>query len=287
MIADLLWFQAFGLALFSIGAGFFGSLLGLGGGFIIVPALTLWLGMDLKSSAGIALIAVIASSSGSSVTYLKKAYANLELAAFLEVSTVTGAIVAVFVRQHIPTKFLYIIFAGLLITAAVSMLRKNHKSGSTKDAVTIAPVLSTPAAFPNLTGKFQNEQGVTQTYQVSAPWLGFFISGIAGLLSGLLGVGGGIIKVPTMNTIMGVPLKAASATSNLMVGMTAATTATLMLLRSEIPLALAALVAMGVYAGARLGSQRLQQTSNQTLSWTFFVFALFIAMQMLIKGVSL
>jgi uncharacterized protein len=270
------------LVLVSAAAGFVGSLLGLGGGFIIVPVLTLYFGLDLRSAVGAALIAVIATSSSSSITYLKKSYANLELAAFLEISTVVGAIIAVSIADHIPSQILYISFSVLLCLSSAMMLKKNLSPTTNQESDSHS--LGLNKGF-GIRGKY-HENGKDFFYQTKRNMLGFTLSGIAGLLSGLLGIGGGVVKVPTMNIAMGVPLKVASATSTLMVGMTAAATATLMLARGQIPLQVSAVVAIGVYLGARRGSRQLQNTSNAMISWIFLIFAFFIASQMFLKGIS-
>lgn len=279
-IAPLLWLP---LAIISMGAGYVGSLLGLGGGFIIVPVLTLLFGLDLRSAVGASLIAVVATSSGSSVTYLKKSYSNVELASFLEISTVSGAIASVFLADKIPHSVLYLCFAAMLVLSSSLMLRQNIKSSKSQNSS--APINAPIPAF-TIPGSFVDQNGTLVEYHAHHLWTGFGISGIAGLLSGLLGIGGGVIKVPTMNLVMGVPIKAASATSNLMIGMTAATTAVLMFVRGEIPLQVASIVAIGIYMGARLGSRKMHNSSSRSLSWTFFIFALFIASQMVMKGLK-
>ncbi|HVJ64656.1 MAG TPA: sulfite exporter TauE/SafE family protein [Bdellovibrionota bacterium] len=271
------------LVLISAGAGFIGALLGLGGGFIIVPVLTLLYGFDMRSAVGAALVAVIATSSGSSVTYLKRAYSNLELAAFLEISTVIGAVIAVLVAGQIPPKVLYICFALLMLVSATMMAKNNFNHH--KDAA-LLPDPEAPKGF-SIEGSFHEPSGAVVKYHTRHTWIGFGLSGFAGLMSGLLGVGGGIVKVPTMNLIMGVPLKAASATSNLMVGMTAASTAILMFSRGEIPIETAAYIAVGVYFGARAGSRKLHGTSNRNISLIFAIVAAILAYQMFMKGLRL
>ena len=269
------------IVLISSAAGFAGSLLGLGGGFIVVPALTLLYGMDMRSAVGVSLIAVIATSSGSSVTYLKKTISNLELAAFLEISTVIGAVTSVFVADHISPSLLFIGFSAVLVVSSMLMLKKTYQ----KATFGTEHKFASPKGF-HVRGEYLDHDGERVAYVTRRNWLGFGISGIAGLISGLLGVGGGVIKVPTMNLVMGVPIKAATATSNLMVGMTAATSAILMFARGEIPLQISALVAIGVFIGARAGSRQLQGASPRTISWVFVVFALFISYQMFLKGLA-
>lgn len=283
---EMSWYLWGALAAICVGAGFVGALLGLGGGFIIVPALTLVFGLDLRSAVGAALIAVIATSSGSSVTYLKQSYSNLELASFLEISTVLGAIASVFVAGYIPASILYFGFSGMLIFSSVMMIKKNLNANDDSKVPYTPPSSRSQKrmSFPQIHGSFVDHHGALIEYDVQKPWAGFFVAGIAGLLSGLLGVGGGVIKVPAMNLLMGVPIKAASATSNLMVGMTAATTAILMFSRHEIPLQISAVVAIGVYLGARMGSKQLIGSSSKALSWVFMIFAWFIAFQMFSKG---
>lgn len=271
----------------SLAAGYYGSLLGLGGGFVLVPTLTIFFNVEMRTAVGVALIAVIATSSGSSVKFLKDSYSNLELASFLEISTIAGAIFGVYLSKYIPIQILYFFFAFLLLAASYAMLKKNRTNKATTN---VDSLISDHAQYkPTIKGTlppeiYNGEKRHLTEYKVKRPLIGFAISGFAGIMSGLLGVGGGIIKVPTMNILMNVPLKAASATSNLMVGMTAATSAIILLLHNQIPLKLSALVAMSVYVGATLGSHQLRKTSNRRLSELFFLFCVIMAIQMLIKG---
>ncbi|MFA7237354.1 MAG: sulfite exporter TauE/SafE family protein, partial [Phycisphaeraceae bacterium] len=204
----------------SVLAGLLGSLLGLGGGIIVIPLLTLGLGVDIRYAIGASIVAVIATSSGAGAAYVRDHISNIKLGMFLEVATTLGAISGAFAAGFIGGDRLYVIFAAVMIYTALMMLRSpgDHLPRKIKPDA-LADRLQLHAAFHD------KSLGREVSYRVTRSKVGLVVSYIAGMVSGLLGVGGGVMKVPAMNLIMNVPLKAATATSNFMIGVTAAASA--------------------------------------------------------------
>lgn len=208
-------------------AGLFGSLVGVGGGIIVVPVLTLVLDVPIHYAIGASIVSVIATSSGAASSYVRKGMANLRVAMFLEVATAAGAIAGALLAGLAPEKVLYIAFGTVLVYTALSMIRKRKANR--------VPAPDPLADRLRLHGSYYDEAEKQEIhYRVGRTKLGFGVSGIAGLMSGLLGIGGGAIKVPAMNLAMGIPLKVCTATSNFMIGVTAAASATVYFLRGDV-----------------------------------------------------
>ncbi len=266
--------------LVAVVAGAFGAWLGLGGGVFIVPALTLALGVNVRYAIGASIVSVIATSSGSAASYVRSRVTNMRLGMLLEVGTTLGAVVGSVVATQVPVAALFITFAVVLLYAAAVMLRpvQEHAHLAPADQRGVARWLG-------LGGAYHDEAlGQTVEYGVAHPGLGLAASGVAGAVSGLLGVGGGIIKVPAMDLLMRVPIKAASATSSFMIGVTAATSAGVYFARGDVHPALAAPVAAGVLAGTRLGTRLLVRLRGGTTRRVFAVVLVFTAVQMLLRG---
>jgi uncharacterized protein len=263
----------------SLVAGLFGSLVGVGGGIIIVPALTLLLGVDIHFAIAASMVGVIATSTGAAAAYVRQGLANLRLAMVLEVATAAGAIAGAVMADVAPARVLFTLFGCVLIYTAAGMVRKPPKS----------PVVRTPDALADrlaLHGSYFDERDQHEiAYRVTRVPLGLGVSGIAGLLSGLLGIGGGAIKVPVMHLKMGIPLKVCTATSNFMIGVTAAASATVYFMRGDVLPFIAAPVAAGVLVGATAGSLLLPKTRNATIRNLFVIVLIFTATQMIWKGV--
>lgn len=266
---------AFAIALL---AGVVGALLGLGGGIIVVPGLTILLGVDIRFAIGASLVAVIATSSGASAAYVRQRMANLRLAMFLEPATVLGALAGGYLAGVIPSGWLYIIFAGVMAYTAVAMWQRNGG----KPEIVASEAEQTGW---RLGGAYHDASLNRQVeYHVCRGGWGFSISGLAGVVSGLLGVGGGVVQVPVMHLLMGVPLKAATATSNFMIGVTAAASAGVYFTRGNIDPFVAAPVAAGVLIGARTGSRLLGRLDSALLRAAFTAVLVVVAVQMLLKG---
>jgi uncharacterized protein len=239
-------------------AGLFGSLLGLGGGVLIVPLLTLVFGLELREAVGVSLVSVIMTSSVAAGVYLERHVADLRLGMRLELFTAIGALVGGSIAFLIDERWLALLFALLLVYVAVSMFRAGD------------PV-ETPVT------------GGIPPYQVRNLPLGAVGATGAGVVSALVGVGGGIIKVPLMHLAMGVPLRVSTATSNLMVGITAAASAVIYVIHGEVDPYVAGPTAIGVFLGASLGSRIAHRIDIRILRSLFVVVLLYTAVQMLLR----
>jgi uncharacterized membrane protein YfcA len=263
----------------SILAGTVGAMLGLGGGIIVVPTLTLLLGIDIRFAIGASIVSVIATSSGAAATYLRDDVSNLRVGMYLEIATAAGALAGAFVGGLIDPRWLHLLFSIVLVGGALAMWRHNEA----KDEVAVTDPI---ADRLRLHGHLRERDGRVIEYRVRRSRTGLAISGAAGLVSGLLGIGGGIIKVPTMHMLMGLPMRAATATSNLMIGVTAAASAGVYFARGEIDPFVAAPVIVGVVIGARIGAKLLPRVRGTHLRWAFTAVLLIIAAQMLRKGIA-
>jgi hypothetical protein len=247
-------------------AGVFGSLLGLGGGILIVPLLTLVFGLDLREAVGVSLVSVIVTSSAAAGVYLERRVADLRLGMRLELFTAIGALVGGSIAFLIDERWLSILFACLLGYVAFTMARGARAAASADAKATDAP---------NGTAREVRNMG----------WGVVGATG-AGVASSLLGIGGGIVKVPLMHLAMGVPLRVATATSNLMVGITAAASAVIYLVHGEIDPYVAGPTAIGVFLGASAGSRLAHRIDLRVLRWLFVVVLLYTAVQMLLRAMS-
>jgi uncharacterized membrane protein YfcA len=284
-----------GLVLLAGGAaaGIFGSLLGLGGGILIVPLLTLVFGLPLREAVAISLVSVIVTSSASAGVYLQRHTANLRLGMVLELFTASGALVGGLVAFLLSDQILAGLFAVLLAWVAVSMLRSGAKAKAAAVAAAAAAVAASDApAVAALDPAAPAPESFTATlggdgYTVRRLHAGMVGSVFAGLVSAILGVGGGIVKVPVMNLVMGVPLKVATATSNMMIGITATSSAVIYLLRGQIDPYVAGPVALGVFAGAMIGSRIAARINVGLLRWLFVIVLIYNAVQMGVRALAL
>ena len=261
-------------------AGFLGALLGLGGGLIVVPVLTLLLHVDIRLAIGASIISVIATSSGAAAAYVREHLANIRVAMFLELGTASGAIVGAYLAGLVHPRWLYVLFGAMLGYSAVAMLRGIHARPSDEPAGALSEWLRLNGSY------FDHVTGETVEYPVRRPLLGLGMMFGAGTVSGLLGVGSGALKVPAMDLGMGLPMKVSTATSNLMIGVTAAASAGLYFARGQIDPFIAAPVALGVLAGALLGSRALKQVSSERLRRIFVVVLVIVCAHMIWKGIA-
>ncbi|WP_405076076.1 sulfite exporter TauE/SafE family protein [Ligilactobacillus acidipiscis] len=262
-------------------AGIFGAIFGIGGGMIVTPIMTIALGLDIKYAIGASVISVIATSSGASIAYLKDDMLNLRVAMFLEIATTVGAILGAILTGVLPAKVLYILFGMLLIFSSWNML---HKIRASKEEVenTTPDELSEKLELNSTYYDQANRKQVD--YKVSNVPGGFTMMFGAGLASGLLGVGSGAFKVIAMDTIMKMPLKPSSATSNLMMGVTAAASATVYFFNGSIKPEIAAPLAIGILVGATIGSRIMQHLQAKLLRKIFIPVLFLIGLQMFLKG---
>jgi hypothetical protein len=265
------------------GAGVFGSLLGLGGGILIVPLLTFGFGLDFRAAVGVSLVCVIVTSSAAAGVYLERHLANLRLGMLLEVFTASGALIGGLIAFLLPDRVLAGLFALLLVYTAVTMLRRRATSAG--DA---SPSIGSPddaAGAARAPGPFRAALAGPGYRPVR---LGAGIGGsvFAGVVSALLGVGGGIVKVPLMHLVMRVPLKVATATSNLMIGVTASASAIVYLMRDGINPLVAGPTAVGVFAGAMVGSRVAQRIDVRLLRLLFVAVLALTAVQMTLRALG-
>jgi hypothetical protein len=257
-------------------AGLFGSLLGLGGGILIVPLLTFGFGLPLREAVGVSLVAVIVTSSAAASVYLERHVANLRLGMSLELFTATGALIGGTVAFLLSEQILAGLFTVLLVYTALTMARRREPVPTDVPTVDEAPAPDPASGSPSGSSP---ASGIPP-YAVHHLGLGIVGSLFAGVVSALLGIGGGIIKVPLMNIAMGVPLRVATATSNLMIGITAAASAIIYLLRGGIDPYVAGPTAVGVFLGASLGSRTAHRVDVRVLRLMFVAVLLVTAWQM-------
>ncbi|HYX11754.1 MAG TPA: sulfite exporter TauE/SafE family protein [Candidatus Acidoferrum sp.] len=268
------------------GAGLFGSLLGLGGGILIVPLLTLAFGLPLLTAVGISLICVIVTSSAAAGVFLERRVANLRLGMTLELFTACGAMAGGLVAFLLPERLLEGLFTALLVYVAITMARRRdaaQSKGANEPAPAAADDATDPATDP---ARAFIDRLSGPGYRVRRLGFGVIGSVFAGVASALLGIGGGLIKVPVMHVVMGVPLRVATATSNLMIGITASASAIIYLLRGGIDPYAAAPTAIGVFIGASVGSRIASRIDLRLLRGLFVAILLYTAWQMLQRAIA-
>lgn len=267
------------VAAMSFVAGMLGSLLGLGGGLIVVPALTLVLGIDIRLAIGASIISVIATSSGAAAAYVRDRLANLRVAMFLELGTTAGAITGAWVAGVVHPRWLFVLFGGILGFSALAMLRP-------RPVLPVVPQGKTGLAhrLRLQSSYFDDARGYEVAYEPTRPMPSLALMYVAGIVSGLLGVGSGALKVPAMDLAMGLPFKVSTATSNFMIGVTAAASAGLYFTRGQIDPFVAAPVAIGVLLGAFAGAKLLSRVGSRALRVTFVAVLVIVSVQMLLRG---
>jgi uncharacterized protein len=253
-------------------AGFLGALTGLGGGVVIVPFLTSVFGVDIRYAIGASLVSVIATSSGAASAYIKQGYANLRLGMFLEVATTIGAITGALIASFVSIKALTLVLAIVLIYSAYLTQQPRVESSDEESSDPITAHLSLNSTCPTPDG--------LMSYQVHSVPLGFVLMGVAGVLSGLLGIGSGGLKVLAMDRAMRLPFKVSTTTSNFMIGVTAAASAGVYLARGYIDPGLAMPVMLGVFPGAWLGAKVLIGANTQILRIIFSLVLIAMAFKM-------
>lgn len=264
---------------FSIIAGFVGSLLGLGGGIIIIPALTLFFGVRIHEAIGASIVSVIATSSGAAIAYVRDKITNIRIGMFLETATTLGAITGAFVAGLIEPRVLYIIFGLLMIYSAAAMFKKRNSEFA--ENVKEHPI----AKRLNLSSEYYDKAlDKTVAYKVAGVYPGYAVMYAAGVISGLLGIGSGVFKVLGMDVFMKLPMKVSTATSNFMIGVTAAASAGVYFSRGDINPLVAGPVALGVLLGAQSGTKVMERLNNKTLRLIFIPILVYVALQMLWKG---
>ncbi len=296
----------FGLAGLGVFAGLLGALVGIGGGIVLIPALVLIFGINIKIAVAASLVAVVATSTAAGSVYVGKGLSNMRLGMTLEIATTMGGLSGGLLAAWVPARILSELFAVLVIITAYFMLKsKEHASTSapTPSSTTSPPPDSTTLTAVSLKRDFDGHEEIgrlagsyfdpqkksTIHYQAVRIYFGAAISYLAGVLSGLLGVGGGFIKVPAMNLGMKVPLKVAAATSNFMIGVTAISSLFVYFARGLVHPWIAAPAAVGIVVGALAGTRLAGRASHRVLKSTLAIVLIAVAIQMALKslGVSL
>jgi len=277
-------FLVFTLVVFagSLFAGFLGSLTGLGGGVVIVPLLTVALGVDIRYAIGASLVSVIATSSGSAAAYLKEGFTNMRVGVFLEVATTAGAILGASLATRLPGPAIEVVFGVVLLLSVFLTLSLREPPAAEAPAVGdhgLAHRLRLSGSYPTATGEVN--------YAPRRVPLGFGIMAGAGVLSGLLGIGSGAVKVLALDQAMRLPFKVSTTTSNFMIGVTAAASAGIYLRRGFITPGLAMPVILGVLAGSLVGARFLIRARPRILRFVF-AFAIFaLGVEMIVTGLHL
>lgn len=271
------------VALGSIFAGLLGSLVGVGGGVIVVPMLSLFLGVDIRAAIAASIIAIVATSNGAASGYVRQRLTNLRLAMLLETATAAGALCGAFAAVYVPGRGLHLLFSLVLLWTAWNMSRPKPQDS----AVPAANLPDDPWARKlRLDGAYYDKALQSEVaYRVGRTKLGLAVSYAAGILSGLLGIGGGVLKVPVMHLAMGIPIKACTATSNFMIGVTAAAGAAVYFARGDVLPFVAAPVAVGIILGAKIGSRLLGRLKSDWVRIAFVAVMVLSAAQMAWKGV--
>jgi uncharacterized membrane protein YfcA len=269
------------IALLCMSAGAVGALMGIGGGLIIIPLLTLGFGIPMQEAIGASLIGVIATSTGAASKYVKQGLTNVRLALFLEMSTTIGSIVGALIAVYTNQTLLFLLFSMLLVYAGYTMLRRTEVLFTPEEAAAEGQLVDLSCQYVDPRNSCEVSYGVKGLRK------GLAYSSVAGMLSGLLGVGGGLVKVPVMNVCMCVPLKAATATSNFMIGVTALTGAIIFYGHGLLDAYLCAAVALGTFSGAYVGTMLMARYSSSDLRKWFSVLLFIVAVTMVMKAFGL
>jgi uncharacterized membrane protein YfcA len=264
----------------SVFAGAVGSLLGIGGGMIVTPVLTLLLGIDIRLAIGSSVLSVIATSSGAAAAYVRDHMTNLRVSMLLEIGTTSGAVTGAFIAGLVSTRWLFLIFGLILAYSAMRMLQHHHAVRKPAPPSALADRL-------RLHDHYYDEAEKREiSYRVARPKLGLGLMYIAGIVSGLLGIGSGALKVPAMDLAMRLPIKVSTASSNFMMGVTAAASAGVYFARGDMHPLIAGPVAAGVMVGATLGSRLLGRIHSRWIRVAFVLLLFVVSLQMLIRGLQ-
>jgi uncharacterized membrane protein YfcA len=261
----------------ALAAGWLGALTGLGGGVIIVPLLTLVFKVDIQYAIGASLVAVIATSTGAAAAFVREGYSNIRIAMFLEMATTLGAIIGASLAGVLSPHIIAVIFGFVLSYMAISSIFEPKISSEARQ--------SKLAAKLNMNGSYPTPQG-EQSYQVFNLYGGFSMMSLAGILSGLLGIGSGVVKVIAMDKIMKIPFKVSTATSNFMIGVTAAASAGIYLHRGYIDPAISMPVVLGALVGSIIGARVMVKARVKLLRVIFSILILALAVQMVYNGLT-
>lgn len=259
-------------------AGMVGAMTGLGGGVLLVPLLTLGLGVDIRYAIGASLVCVIATSSGAAAAFVKEGFTNIRVGMFLEIATTVGALLGTVLAVYISSSALAIIFAIVLLYTAAQSMRQRVEHIAVTEPGTLGARLRLGSTYPH--------DGQQVSYGVQHVPAGFAMMFAAGILSALLGIGSGVVKVLAMDRAMHLPYKVSTTTSNFMIGVTAAASAGVYLHRGYIDPALVMPVVLGVLAGATIGARLLARVQVKPLRMLFTIIMVALAIEMLYQGLT-
>jgi uncharacterized membrane protein YfcA len=269
------------LFLVSLGASALGGAIGMASGIFIVPVLTLFSGLDIHAAVGASIVSVIACSCGGAAPFLRSGTTNIRVAIVLEVTTTLGALTGVRLAGLLSAPILYLLFGAVLMASAAQMISKRRDTPEEAGASELrdwASQLRLHSSYP--------DRGRDVFYRVRHVPLGLALMYGAGLLSALLGIGSGVLKVPAMDTALRLPIKVSSATSNFMIGVTAAASGVAYFARGSIDPMIAGPVALGSVLGAMLGARVLMTVSANTLRPLFVVALVGMAAHMLLHALG-
>ena len=265
----------------SIAAGLIGALAGVGGGILVIPVLTLGFGVDIRLAVGASIVSVIATSSGAAAAYVRDRMTDMRVGMFLELATTTGAVCGALLAAVVAPAFLYVLLGVVLLSsAAMQATRLGEETPPTDPPSALASRLRLESSYPD------RKLGREVPYSARRVPLGFALMWIAGVVSGLLGIGSGVLKVLAMDGAMRLPMKVSSATSNFMIGVTAAASAGIYLSRGDVDPRIAAPVALGVLAGAVVGARLLQHISNGAVRLIFLPVLVVVGIETIGRGLG-
>jgi uncharacterized membrane protein YfcA len=270
-----------GIFVVSLVAGLVGALAGVGGGILVIPALTLLFGVDIRLAIGASIVSVIATSSGAAAAYVRDRMTDLHVGMFLELATTSGAVVGALLAAIVAPELLYVLLGiVLLLSALQQVVRLGEEPPPDTHVSPLARRLRLTGSYPDA------RLGTEVAYAAQRIPLGFLMMAGAGVASGLLGIGSGALKVLAMDGAMRLPIKVSSATSNFMIGVTAAASAGIYLGRGDVDPTIAAPVALGVLAGATMGARVLPRLSNRHVRLVFLPVLVVVGVETLLHGLG-
>jgi uncharacterized membrane protein YfcA len=270
-----------GMFAISVAAGLIGALAGVGGGILVIPALTIGFGVDIHLAVGASIVSVIATSSGAAAAYVRDRMTDMRVGMFLELATTTGAVCGALLAAVVAPAFLYVLLGLVLLgSAAMQVARLGEEAPADDPPSPLATRLRLESSYPD------RRLGREVRYSARRIPLGFVLMWIAGVVSGLLGIGSGVLKVLAMDVAMRLPIKVSSATSNFMIGVTAAASAGIYLGRGDVDPQIVAPVALGVLAGALIGARLLQRISNRSVRLIFLPVLVAVGLETIGRGLG-
>jgi len=262
-------------------AGLIGALAGVGGGILVIPALTIGFGVDIHLAVGASIVSVIATSSGAASAYVRDRMTNMRIGMFLELATTTGAVCGALLAAIVAPAFLYLLLGLVLLgSAAMQISRLGEETPPAGPPSALAIRLRLTDSYPD------RKLGREVPYSARRIPLGFVLMWLAGVVSGLLGIGSGVLKVLAMDGAMRLPMKVGSATSNFMIGVTAAASAGIYLARGDVDPLIAGPVALGVLTGAVVGARLIQHISNRSVRLVFLPVLVVVGLETMARGLG-